>query len=82
MGTHPVTGDGPPLGSFNWDDGTAWGPTGYTLEFSATLHQIVNKWKPVQWICRGFIFETGTATWDSFNWDDGTVWNGAYEVPF
>ena len=42
----------------------------------------MRKWKPVDWICRGFIFETGTAVWDAFNWDDGTVWAGAVEVDF
>lgn len=81
-GTHPVTSEGPPWDSFNWDDGSQWGPVGYTPEFAATLHSIVNKWKPVQWICRGFIFENGTAVWDGFNWDDGTVWNGFIEVSF
>lgn len=81
-GTHPVTSEGPPWDSFNWDDGSLWGPLGYTPEFAATLHAIVNKWKPVQWICRGFIFENGTAVWDGFNWDDGAVWNGAIEVAF
>lgn len=81
-GTHPVTSEGPPWDSFNWDDGHVWGPVGYTPEFAATLHAIVNKWKPVQWICRGFIFENGTAVWDAFNWDDGTLWAGAIEVDF
>ncbi len=81
-GTHPVTSEGVPWDSFNWDDGTTWGPIGYTAEFSATLHAIVNKWKPVEWICRGFIFQNGTATWDSFLWDDGTVWDGEIEIPF
>jgi len=81
-GTHPITSEGPPWDSFNWDDGTTWGPVGYTPEFAATLHAIVNKWKPVRWICRGFIFETGTAVWDGFTWDDGTVWAGAIEVDF
>lgn len=81
-GTHPVTSDGPPWDSFNWDDGHTWGPVGYTPEFAATLHAIVNKWKPVDWICRGFIFNLGTATWDTFNWDDGTLWDGAVEVEF
>jgi hypothetical protein len=81
-GTHPVTSEGPPWDTFNWDDGSVWGPVGYTPEFAATLHAIVNKWKPVDWICRGFIFEFGTATWDTFNWDDGTLWDGAVEVNF
>lgn len=82
-GTHPITSEGPPWDSFSWDDGaSAWGPIGYTPEFSGTLHSIVNKWKPVRWICRGFIFESGTATWDSFNWDDGTLWGGGVEVSF
>jgi hypothetical protein len=82
VGTHPVTGGGPPWDTFNWDDGSLWGPVGYSAEFATTLHQIVNKWKPVQWVCRGFIFEFGTAKWDTFNWDDGTLWDGAVEVEF
>jgi hypothetical protein len=82
VGTHPVTGEGTPWDSFNWDSGTTWGPDGYTPEFSGTLHGIISKWKPVDWICRGFIFETGTAVWDTFNWDDGTVWAGSIEVNF
>lgn len=81
-GTHPVTSEGPPWDTFNWDQGALWGPVGYSVEFAATLHAIVNKWKPVDWICRGFIFEFGTATWDTFNWDDGTLWAGAVEVDF
>ena len=81
-GTHPVTSEGPPWDAFTWDDGSTWGPVGYSPEFAATLHGIVNKWKPARWICRGFIFDFGTATWDSFNWDDGTVWDGSFEIAF
>lgn len=81
-GTHPVTGRGTPYDSFNWDDGTTWGPDGYTPSFAATLHAIVNKWKPVHWICRGFIFEIGAAEWDGFLWDDGTLWADVIEVEF
>lgn len=81
-GTHPVTSEGPPWDSFNWDDGSDWGPVGYTREFANTLHAIVEKWKPAQWICRGFLFEFGTAVWDGFAWDDGTLWDGFVEVAF
>lgn len=81
-GTHPVTSEGFPWDSFDWDDGSAWGPIGYTESFSSTLHGIVRKWKPGHWICRGFIFENGEAEWDGFLWDDGTAWNGAIEIEF
>lgn len=82
VGTHPVTVDGPTWDSFNWDDGTLWGPLGITQEFAATIRGIVKKWKPVDWICRGFAFEFGGANWDEFNWDDGTVWGGYRELEF
>jgi len=82
VGTHPVTADGPSWDSFNWDDGTLWGPLGLTLEFVTTIRGIVRKWKPGHWICRGFQFEFGGAVWDGFDWDDGTVWGGWRELEF
>src|SRR5690606_23888184 len=63
-GTHPVTRDGPEWNGFLWNDGTAWGPGGMTPEFAATIRGIVRKWKPVQWICRGFIFEFDGPKWN------------------
>lgn len=53
---HPVTGDGPQWGAFNYGDGTVYG-LGVTVGFYQLIHGIVGKWKPVRWICRGFIFE-------------------------
>lgn len=68
--------------SFNWDDGTLWGPVNFPPLFLATVRGIVRKWKPVDWICRGLLFEFGTARWDAFNWDDGTTWASEVEVAF
>lgn len=81
-GTHEATEVGALWDSFTWDDGTPWGPVHVDPQFLATVRGIVRKWKPVQWICRGFIFQFGTATWDSFNWDDSTTWGGSYELAF
>lgn len=53
---HPVTGDGPTWNSFTWGDGTLYG-LDVTTGFYQLIHGIVRKWKPVRWICRGFIFE-------------------------
>lgn len=53
---HPVTGNGPTWGSFNYGDGTVYG-LGVTVGFYQLIHGIVRKWKPTRWICRGFIFE-------------------------
>lgn len=53
---HPVTGSGPTWGSFTYGDGSVYG-LGVTVGFYQLIHGIVGKWKPVRWICRGFIFE-------------------------
>ncbi len=53
---HPVTGDGPKWGSFNYGDGTIYG-IGVTIAFYQLIHGVVRKWKPTRWICRGFIFQ-------------------------
>jgi hypothetical protein len=53
---HPVTGDGPTWGSFNYGDGTVYG-LDVTVGFYQLIHGIVRKWKPSRWICRGFTFE-------------------------
>lgn len=82
FGSHPVVSEGIPWDSFNWDDGTTWGPEGITSEFLATIRGIVRKFKPGHWICRGFIFQLNNVTWDSFNWDDGTTWGNEIEVEF
>lgn len=56
-GTHPVTSPGPLVGSFTVGDGTIIGPEGITPEQIYTLRAIVRKWKPGDWVCRGFYFE-------------------------
>jgi hypothetical protein len=53
---HPVTGNGPTWNSFTFGDGTVYG-LDVTVAFYQLIHGIVGKWKPVRWICRGFIFE-------------------------
>lgn len=53
---HPVTTPGPKYNAFNWGDGSVYG-LGVTIDFYSLIHGIVSKWKPVDWVCRGFIFE-------------------------
>lgn len=79
-GSHPVTGPAAPWGSFAWGDGTLWGPAGITLLQIFTLRAIIAKWKPGQWVCRGILFQLGSATWGNFNWGDGSVWGGIIEM--
>jgi hypothetical protein len=80
-GTHPVTAAGPSWGSFNWGDGTLYGPVGLTQPYVETLIGIIQKWKPGHWICRGIIFGlTGAAIWGEFDWGDGTNYGGAVEL--
>jgi hypothetical protein len=81
-GSHDVVPVGQDWDSFDWDDGTVWGPAQVPPLFIATIRGIVRKWKPVDWICRGFLFEFGTTTWDSFDWDDGTQWAHEIEIDF
>lgn len=79
-GTHPVTGPGPAWDSFDWGDGTLYGPAGLTLEYVETLFAIIKKWKPGHWICRGIIFGlTGAAIWGQFDWGDAN-YGGAVEL--
>lgn len=79
-GSHPVTGPAAPWGSFNWGDGTLWGPQGITLIQIFTLRAIIAKWKPGLWVCRGIKFQVASTTWGSFSWGDGSVWGGIIEM--
>jgi hypothetical protein len=54
-----------------WNDGSTWGSTSITSADAATLRAIVRKFKPVDWVCRGFLFPI----YDGFDWNDGTKWN-------
>jgi len=56
-GMHPVTGPGPAYGSFNWGDGTTFGPTGITAEQLGAMRAIIRKFKPGHWVCRAIVFE-------------------------
>jgi len=56
-GTHGVTAAGPEFGSFDWGDGTRWGPVGMPFEQLKALMELVKKWKHSQWICRAMVFE-------------------------
>lgn len=56
-GSHPVTAVAPVWGSFNWGDGTTYGPVGLSAAQGAVLRAIVRKWKPVDWICRRLDFD-------------------------
>jgi hypothetical protein len=82
IGSHEVLHVGKNWDAFSWDDGTPWGPVYIPPDFNALIHGIIRKWKPVQWICRGFIFEFSGVTWDSFNWNDGTAWTDTAEAAF
>jgi hypothetical protein len=81
-GSHEVVRIGSNWDGFTWDDGTVWGPAYFPPLFVATIRGIVAKWKPVDWICRGFLFEIGDARWDAFNWSDGTLWADEIELEY
>lgn len=85
IGSHPIIGPGVPWGSFDWGDGSLWGPEGRdgpeaTRIAIDTMRAIVRKFKPAHWVCRGLVFELSRPTWGSFDWDDGTVWGGAVQL--
>lgn len=82
FGSHPVQAEPHLWGSFNWGDGTLYGPIGLTIEFMQTIRGIVRKWKSVRWVCRGFIFGFPDAIWGGFEYGDGTVWGGSIEIGF
>jgi hypothetical protein len=69
IGTHPVTDAGAVWGSFNWGDGTVYGPGGLTVAIATTLRRIIKKWKPVEWICRGIMFQIS-----GWAWGDGSTY--------
>ncbi len=81
-GTHPITAEGPPWGSFNWGDGTRLGPVGLTIDVAIAIRGIIEKWKPVRWICRKIIFQIegwiygGGHTWG----EAGLNWGGTTAV--
>lgn len=77
VGTHTVTGSAQ-WGSFNWGDGTNYGPIGITPEQLATIRGIIQKWKPVDWICRKIVFEiSGWSYGTGHTWGEGgLVWGG------
>jgi len=82
LGTHPVTSPGQAWGSFSWGDGTRYGPTGLTPELAQTIRGIIKKWKPVEWICRGALFQvSGWAYGDGSLWGEaGLQWGGTVVV--
>jgi hypothetical protein len=61
-----------------------WGPQGYDKQFQQTVEGIVYKWKPHDWVFRGFLFKIGTEPWGLGEtlWGDplGVVWGGGIEV--
>lgn len=56
-GTHTVNGIPVVGGGWVIGDGTLVGVEGITIEQVTTIRGIIRKWKPVQWVCRGVIFE-------------------------
>lgn len=56
-GSHPVTGEGPAIGTFTVGDGTTIGPVGITASEIKELRAIVRRWKPSRWVCRQLIFQ-------------------------
>jgi hypothetical protein len=82
QGTHTVTAPAAPWGSFNWGDGTLWGPSGITTEQLNALIDLVKKWKHSQWICRALVFEISGWSWGTGHvWGEpGLVWGGESAV--
>lgn len=48
------TYESPAWGDFDWGDGTEWGATDVSPEDADLIRAIVRKWKPADWVCRGF----------------------------
>jgi hypothetical protein len=67
-----------------WNDGGVWGPVNIAADDAATLRAIVRKFKPSDWICRGFLFPVaGDFNWnDGTTWNDGSTWGGYLEMEF
>lgn len=79
-GTHQITAAGPEWGSFDWGDGTRWGPIGMPYAHLKSLIDLINKWKNSQWICQAMVFEI-----DGFLLGTGKKWGqhkwGGESVP-
>lgn len=69
IGTHPVTAPAPKWATFNWGDGTSYGPVGLSRELAGTIRGIVRKWKSVRWICRYVVFQIS-----GWNYGTGKRW--------
>lgn len=59
IGTHPVTGDAPAVGSFVVGSAQV-GVVGVDPDYFPTVRGIIRKWKPVDWYFRGFVFQIST----------------------
>lgn len=76
-GTHSVTAAGPEWGSFDWGDGTTWGPVGMPVEQIHALIDMILKWKNSQWVCRALVFEiSGFLYGTGKRWGEHT-WGGS-----
>jgi hypothetical protein len=64
-GTHTVTAQGPLFGSFDFGDGSVFGPVGITSAQMDTIRGIINLWKPHNWVCRKVKFELSGWTFGS-----------------
>ena len=48
----------PAWGDFDWNDGTDWGPADLSPSDAQLVRSIIRKWKPADWVCRGFGINT------------------------
>ena len=85
-GFHPVTGTPIPWGQFPWD-GTQepWGaPKGFTLDFYRETSAIIRKWKPPEYVFRGFRFQIGSlVTWGEagHHWGESSqLWGSTVDL--
>lgn len=79
IGSHPVTAIAPDWGSFDWGDGTLFGPVGITQAQLATIRAIIRKFKPGHWRCTeihfhisGWVYGLGH-TWGEASLEYGGV---------
>ncbi len=84
-GFHPVVGPPIPWGDFVWGDTSVgvWGPQGYDREFQQTIEGIVRKWKPHDYVFRGFTFVINNIPFgdESVSFGDETIiFGGTYSV--
>jgi len=77
-GTHTITAEGPPVGSFSIGDGTHIGPVGLLAEDLATMRAIIRAHKPAHWVCSKIVFQlTGWSVGDGHHvGDPGLVIGG------